>query len=584
MATLFRNARRQAAALAAIVCLAVGVVGAVAPAGAASVAPVAAENGMVVTAQHLATEVGVDVLRRGGNAVDAAVAVGYALAVVYPAAGNLGGGGFMTLQLADGRKTFLDFREKAPLAATADMYLDAAGNVVAGSTTTGHLAVGVPGTVSGLEVALAKYGTMRRADLIAPAIRFAEQGFVLDRGDADMFATATAAFQADAATAAIFLNDGKAWGVGDRLVQRDLAATLRHIAEAGAAGFYQGPVGRAIVASSRAGKGIIVQADLDRYATRELAPVECDYRGYRIVSAPPPSSGGVVVCEILNILEGYPLAQWGFRSAQAVHIQIEAMRHAYRDRNAMLGDPDFVTNPLERLLDKAYAARIRAAIDPAHAAVSTDLQRGVAPHEGSNTTHYSVVDSKGNAVAVTYTLNDWFGAKATAAGTGVLLNNEMDDFTAKLGVPNLYGLVQGEANAVAPGKRPLSSMSPTIVTRNGQPVMVLGTPGGSRIITAVVHTIINAIDYGMNVQEAVDATRFHQQGLPSATSVEPFALSPDTQKILEGMGHVFTGSQPANHVAAILIGAPSLGGKPVGRNRFYGANDPRRSSGLALGY
>jgi len=578
--TNFPHARRHGATLVAFVCL---VCATAAPADAASVAPVAAENGMVVTAQHLATEVGVDVLKRGGNAVDAAVAIGYALAVVYPAAGNLGGGGFMTLQLADGRKTVLDFREKAPLAATAAMYLDAAGNVVKGSTTVGHLAVAVPGTVSGLEVALTEYGTMKRADLIAPAIRFAEQGFVLDRGDADMFATASEAFKADAATAAIFLNDGKAWGVGDLLVQRDLAATLRQISEAGAAGFYQGPVGRAIVASSRAGKGIIVQADLDRYATRELAPVECDYRGYRIVSPPPPSSGGVVVCEILNILEGYPLKAWGFRSAQAVHVQIEAMRHAYLDRNTALGDPDFVTNPLERLLDKDYAARIRVAIDPEHAAVST-LQPGVAPHEGSNTTHYSVVDAKGNAVAVTYTLNDWFGAKVTAAGTGVLLNNEMDDFTTKLGVPNQYGLVQGEANAVAPGKRPLSSMSPTIVTRTGQPVMVLGTPGGSRIITAVVHTIINVIDYGMNVQEAVDATRFHQQGQPTPTFVEPFALSPDTRKILEGMGHVFAGAQPANHVAAILIGAPSLGGKPVGRNRFYGANDPRRNTGLALGY
>lgn len=553
-------------------------------ASAASVAPVAAENGMVVTAQHLATQVGVDVLKRGGNAVDAAVAVGYALAVVYPAAGNLGGGGFMTLQLADGRKTFLDFREKAPLAATANMYLDAAGNVVKGSTTTGHLAVGVPGTVSGLEVALARYGTMKRADLIAPAIRFAEQGFVLDQGDADMFATATAAFKADAATAAIFLNGGKAFGVGDRLVQRDLAATLRQISEGGAAGFYQGPVGKAIVASSQAGKGIIVQADLDRYTTRELAPVECDYRGVHIVSAPPPSSGGVIICEILNVLEGYPLKEWGFRSAQAVHVQIEAMRHAYVDRNSYLGDPDFVKNPLDRLLDKGYAAKIRAAIDPARAAVSKDLKPGVSPHEGSNTTHYSIVDAKGNAVAVTYTLNDWFGAKVTASGTGVLLNNEMDDFTAKPGVPNIYGLVQGEANAIAPGKRPLSSMSPTIVSENGKPVMVVGTPGGSRIITAVLHTILNVVDYGMNVQEAVDAPRFHQQWLPNPTTLEPFALSPDTKKILEGMGHVFANPQPANHVAAILVGAPSLGGKPVGKNRFYGANDPRRNTGLAAGF
>ena len=552
---------------------------------AASVPPVAAEHAMVVTAQHLATEVGVEVLRKGGNAIDAAVAVGYTLAVVYPAAGNLGGGGFMTIQLADGRRTFLDFREKAPFAATANMYLDAAGNVIKGSTTTGHLAVGVPGTVSGLEAALAKYGTMRRAELIGPAIRFAEQGFVLDQGDADMFATATEAFKVDPATRAIFLKpDGSAYGPGDRLIQRDLGQTLRQIRDAGAGGFYKGPVAEAIVASSKAGGGIITQRDLDAYRTRELAPIECDYRGYHVVSAPPPSSGGVVVCEILNVLEGYPLKDWGFRSAQAMHVQIEAMRHAYLDRNTYLGDPDFVKNPLDRLLDKGYAAKIRAAIDPAKATISKDLKPGVPPHEGSNTTHYSIVDGKGNAVAVTYTLNDWFGAKVTAAKTGVLLNDEMDDFTAKVGVPNIYGLVQGEANSVAPGKTPLSSMSPTIVTKDGQPVMVVGTPGGSRIITVVVETIMNMIDYGMNVQEAVDAPRFHQQWLPNPTNLEPFAISPDTRRILEGMGHVFAGAQPANHVAAILVGAPSLGGKPVGNNRYYGANDPRRNTGLALGY
>jgi len=577
--------RRPAAVCLLALAVAFAVGGAGGAANAASPAPVAAKNGMVVSAQHLATEVGVDVLRKGGNAIDAAVAVGYALAVVYPASGNLGGGGFMTIQLADGRKTFLDFREKAPLAATANMYLDAAGNVVKGSTTVGHLAVGVPGTVSGLEVALAKYGTMKRADVIAPAIRFAEEGFVLDQGDADMFATATEAFKVDPATTAIFLKaGGQPYVAGDRLVQKDLGQTLRQIREAGAAGFYKGPVARAIVASSSAGKGLITQADLDQYATRELAPVECDYRGYHIVSAPPPSSGGVIVCEILNVLEGYPLKDWGFRSAQAVHVQIEAMRHAYVDRNSYLGDPDFVKNPLGRLLDKAYAAKIRAAIDPQKAAVSKDLKPGVPPHEGSNTTHYSIVDSKGNAVSVTYTLNDWFGAKVTAGGTGVLLNDEMDDFTAKLGVPNIYGLVQGEANAIAPGKRPLSSMSPTIVTKDGKPVMVVGSPGGSRIITVVLHTIINVIDYGMNVQEAVDAPRFHQQWLPNTTNLETFAVSPDTTKILEGMGHVFSAPQPANHVAAILVGAPSLDGKPVGRNRFYGANDPRRNSGLALGY
>jgi gamma-glutamyltranspeptidase/glutathione hydrolase len=551
---------------------------------AASQAPVAAENGMVVSAQHLATQVGVDVLKDGGNAVDAAVAVGYALAVVYPAAGNLGGGGFMTIQLADGRKTFLDFREKAPLAATANMYLDKDGNVIKGASTTGHLAVGVPGTVSGMEMARAKYGTMKRAALIAPAIKYAQDGFVLDRGDVDLLVTATEDFRKDAATAAIFLNNGTAFAPGQKLVQKDLAATLRAISDKGEDGFYKGAVGAAIVASSQAGKGILTQADLDQYTTRELKPVECNYRGYGIVSAPPPSSGGVIICEILNVLEGYPLKELGFRSAQAVHYQIEAMRHAYVDRNSYLGDPDFIKNPLDRLLSKDYAAKLRAAIDPNKAGVSKDIKPGVAPHEGNNTTHYSIVDKWGNAVSVTYTLNDWFGAKVTAAKTGVILNDEMDDFTAKIGVPNLYGLVQGEANAIQPGKRPLSSMSPTVVTKDGKTVMVVGTPGGSRIITAVLHTIINVIDYGMNAQEAVDAPKFHQQWLPETTNVDNFALSPDTRKILEGWGQKFSGPQPVNHLAVILVGAPALGGKPVGNNRYYGANDPRRNSGLALGY
>ncbi|VTU34698.1 Gamma-glutamyltranspeptidase precursor [Variovorax sp. PBL-H6] len=551
---------------------------------AASQAPAAAENGMVVSAQHLATRVGVDVLKRGGNAIDSAVAVGYALAVVYPAAGNLGGGGFMTVQLADGRKTFLDFREKAPLAATANMYLDKDGNVVKGLSTLGHLAVGVPGTVSGLELARQKYGTLQRAALIAPAIALAERGFTLEQGDIDMLATASAEFKKDPASGAIFLNKGEPFAVGQKLVQKDLAKTLKAVSQKGPEGFYKGSVGAAIVKSSQQGKGIITQADLDQYTTRELAPVECDYRGYRVISAPPPSSGGVVICEMLNILEGYPLKDLGFRSAEAVHYQIEAMRHAYMDRNSYLGDPDFVKNPLDRLLDKGYAEKIRAVIDPKKAGVSKDLKPGVPPHEGSNTTHYSIVDQWGNAVSVTYTLNDWFGAKVTAAGTGVLLNNEMDDFTSKVGVPNLYGLVQGEANAIAPGKRPLSSMSPTIMTKDGKPVFVVGTPGGSRIITAVLHTLLNVVDYGMSVQEAVDAPRFHQQWLPDVTNVETFALSPDTRKILTDMGHNLGVPQPANHVAAIIVGAPALGGKPVGKNRFYGANDPRRNTGLALGY
>jgi gamma-glutamyltranspeptidase/glutathione hydrolase len=539
---------------------------------------------MVVTAQHLASQVGVDVLKHGGNAVDAAVAVGYALAVVYPAAGNLGGGGFMTVQLADGRKTFLDFREKAPLAATANMYQGKDGNVIEGLSTNGQLAVGVPGSVAGMEYAREKYGTLKRADLIAPSIQLAEKGFALEQGDIDMLWTSTADFKKDPVSGAIFLNKGQPFQVGQKLVQKDLGKTLRAISRNGTDGFYKGWVGHAIVASSQAGKGIITQADLDQYKTRELAPVECDYRGYRVVSAPPPSSGGVIICEMLNILEGYPLKDLGFRSAQSVHYQIEAMRHAYVDRNSYLGDPDFVHNPLDRLLDKGYAETIRAAIDPKKAGVSKDLMPGMALQEGSNTTHYSIIDRWGNAVSVTYTLNDWFGAKVTAAGTGVLLNNEMDDFTSKVGVPNMYGLVQGEANAIAPGKRPLSSMSPTIVSKDGKPVFVVGTPGGSRIITAVLHTILNVVDYGMNVQEAVDAPRFHQQWLPDVTNVERFALSPDTQKILTDMGHNLGVPQPANHLAAIIVGAPAMGGKPVGNNRFYGANDPRRNTGLAAGY
>ncbi|WP_017475610.1 gamma-glutamyltransferase [Pseudomonas sp. PAMC 26793] len=551
---------------------------------AASQAPVAGENGMVVTAQHLATHVGVDVLKAGGNAVDAAVAVGYALAVVYPAAGNLGGGGFMTVQLADGRKTFLDFREKAPLAATADMYLDKDGNVVPDLSSKGHLAVGVPGTVSGMELALSKYGTLKRAQVIAPAIKLAEDGFALEQGDVDLLHTATDEFKKDKDLRGIFLHGGEPMLVGQKLVQKDLAKTLREISAKGTDGFYKGWVAKAIVDSSQSGKGIITQADLDKYKTRELAPIECDYRGYHVVSAPPPSSGGVVICEIMNILEGYPMADLGYHSAQGLHYQIEAMRHAYVDRNSYLGDPDFVQNPVEHLLDKDYAAKLRAAIDPQKAGISQDIKPGVSPHEGNNTTHYSIVDKWGNAVSVTYTLNDWFGAGVMASKTGVILNDEMDDFTSKIGVPNMYGLVQGEANAIAPGKTPLSSMSPTIVTKDGKAVMVVGTPGGSRIITATLLTILNVIDYKMNIQEAVDAPRFHQQWLPESTNIERFALSPDTQKILEGWGHKFAGPQDANHLAAILVGAPSLDGKPVGNNRFYGANDPRRNTGLSLGY
>ena len=539
---------------------------------------------MVVTAQAHATRIGVEVLRKGGNAVDAAVAVGYALAVVYPAAGNLGGGGFATLQLADGRRTFIDFRETAPLAATATMYLDAQGNVIPGLSTRGYKAVAVPGSVAGLEYLRQKYGRLSREALIAPAIGLAERGFVLDQGDVDILGEATEDFRKDAPSAAIFLRQGQPLEAGATLLQRDLARTLRNISKRGTAGFYQGETAAALLAASRGGGGILAQADFDAYRVRELAPVECGYRGLRVVSAPPPSSGGVTLCEMLTVLETYPLGEYGWGSARAVHFEIEAMRHAYVDRNFLLGDPDFVRNPVAELLDPKYAAGIRASIDPQRAGDSAKLEPGLPMPEGVHTTHYSIADGAGNAVAVTYTLNDWFGARVTAKGTGVLLNNEMDDFTSKTGVPNMYGLVQGENNKIEPGKRPLSSMTPTIVLKDGKPWMVVGTPGGSRIITAVMNTVLNVVDYGMDIQEAVDAPRIHQQWMPEDTFVEPRALSADTRAILVSMGHKLTEPQPENHVAAILIGAPSLKGEAVARNRFYGAIDPRRNTGTAEGY
>lgn len=547
-------------------------------------APVAGRDGMVVTAQAYATRVGVQVLERGGNAIDAAVAVGYALAVVYPAAGNLGGGGFMTLHLADGRQSFIDFRETAPAAATADMYLDAKGELLPEASVRGHLAVAVPGTVAGLELARERYGTQPRKVLLAPAIALARAGFVLDAGDVRMLAEATADFARDPASAAIFLKrDGQPFQPGDRLRQPDLARTLKAIARDGVRGFQQGPVADRIAAASQAGGGILTRTDLKDYRAVERTPLRCSYRGLDVLAAPPPSSGGVVLCEILRILEAYPLRARGWGDAQGLHWQIEAMRHAYVDRNTRLGDPGFIDNPVAELLSEAHAARIRARIDDRRAGDSDALAPGGLGKEGTHTTHYSIADAQGNAVAVTYTLNDWFGARVTAAGTGVLLNNEMDDFTTKLGAANLYGLVQGEANRIAPGKRPLSSMTPTIVLREGQPLIVIGTPGGSRITTAVLLTLLNVIDYDMDIQEAVSAPRFHQQWQPEATAVERFAMSPDTRRLLEAWGHVFTEPQPENHLAAILIGAPALGAKPEPGLRFYGANDPRRGTGLALG-
>ena len=566
------------------------------PVSAADPAPVSASRGMVVTAQRLASEVGARVLRDGGNAVDAAVAVGYALAVTYPAAGNLGGGGFMTLRLADGQTAFLDFRERAPLAATPGMFLDEAGNVASRRSLDTWLAVGVPGSAAGLELARSKYGTLPRAALMAPAIRLAAEGFVLTPGDMSVIGTATDALRKDPAAAAIFLRDGGAMRPGDRLVQADLARSLQAISDAGPDALYRGPVGAAIVAASQAGGGIIAQRDLDAYRVREMRPVECDYRGYHIISAPPPSSGGVILCEILGVLGGYDLRAMGWHSAAEVHVMAEAMRHAYYDRNNRLGDPDFVENPVAQLLNPAYHTAIRAGINPDRATPSSSLAAAAPAKEGTNTTHYSVVDAAGNAVAVTYTLNDWFGVRKVAPGTGILMNNEMDDFTAKPGVPNMFGLVQGEANAVAPGKTPLSSMSPTIVTRGGKLAMVIGSPGGARIITIVLNAIVNAVDHDMTVQEAVDAPRIHHQWLPDTIYAERFALSPDTRALLEAKGHKVTEGKPWGVAEGVVTGGPSLApaadgngagsltlGTMPGGGPLFGAHDVRGGAGAASG-
>ncbi|MBZ9655945.1 gamma-glutamyltransferase [Phyllobacterium lublinensis] len=555
---------------------------------AASPNPVKAEHGMVVTAQHLASQVGVDVLQKGGNAVDAAVAVGYALAVVYPTAGNIGGGGFMTIRLKDGKTTFLDFRERAPLGSTKTMYLDEKGNMVKGLSTDGYLAVGVPGSVLGFETARTKYGTKSREELMGPAIRFARDGFVLDQGDITSLQGGAKKLSKDRAAAEIFLKpEGKTYAIGETLVQSDLAATLSRISEQGPDAFYKGATSDAIVKASQAGGGILAKADFEQYTVRELEPVQCSYRGYDIVSSPPPSSGGVIICEILNVLEGYPLGYLGYGSAETVHAMVEAMRHAYVDRNASLGDPDFVENPVKKLLDKKYATEIREKINPFKAGVSQDLMpKGFG--ESTETTHYSIVDDEGNAVAVTYTLNGSFGAGVVAPGTGILLNNEMDDFTAKPGVANLYGLVQGEANAIQPKKTPLSSMSPTIISKDGKPFMVIGSPGGARIITITLEAIINVIDHGMNIQEAIDAPRIHHQWLPDKVYMEPYALSADTRKILTEMGHdveIDKNWTIWGQAAGILVGGESLAEiEEGGGARYNGAMDSRSGSGQALGY
>jgi len=501
----------------------------------ALLAVVSAPHAMVVTEQHLASQAGLAVLERGGNAVDAAVAVGYALAVVDPCCGNLGGGGFMLIRMHDGRERFIDFREKAPLRATRDMYLDAHGNVVPERSRKGWLAIGVPGTVMGLDRALAQFGTRSRAAVMAAAIRLARDGYVLQPGDMVPFrGSAGEGYSGWSA-------GGAKPHPGERVVQPDLARTLELIAADGDEAFYRGPIARAIVAAGNRHGGILSMRDFADYTVDESAPIHCAYHDLEIISAPPPSSGGVTLCEILNVIAPYPFAQWGWHSVRETHYLIEAERRAYADRNAYLGDPTFVHDPVAQLLDPAYAAHLRAQIDPVRATPSSRVHPGlkISVHENGETTHYSIVDRWGNAVAVTYTLNDWFGSGVMAAGTGFLLNDEMDDFTSKPGVPNMYGLVQGETNDIQPGKRPLSSMTPTIVLRGGRLAMVTGSPGGSRIITIVLETLLNVFDFGMNAQAAVDAPRVHMQWLPDRIDYEPGALTAATMRALRTEGYRF---------------------------------------------
>ena len=551
---------------------------------AASPVPQGAERGMVVSAHRLASQIGVDVLRGGGNAVDAAIATAYALAVTFPEAGNLGGGGFMLIRMADGHETIIDFRETAPAAATRTMFLDASGIPVPLLSTRGYLSAGIPGTVAGLELARKLYGTRPRTQLVGPAIELAARGFVLDQGDAEFLAEGEGDFRKDAPASAIFLKNGRPYVAGERLVQKDLARMLRIVAKDGADGFYRGEPARLIVEASRKGAGLFSSADFDRYRAVERKPLECIYRGYRVISAPPPSSGGVVLCESLNLLSGWPVDPDGFHSAQPVHYMTEALRRAFRDRNLELGDPDFVHADVERLISPAYADELRHGIDANKATPSLSLSGPGFAIEGSTTTHVSVVDAAGNAVSLTYTLNDWFGARVVPAGTGILLNDEMDDFSAKPGAPNMYGLVEGENNAIAPGKRPLSSMTPTIVTRDGKLLLVIGTPGGSHIPTAILQTMVNLIDYRMSITEAVDAPRIHAQWMPDTLYYEPDALSADTRGALAAKGHHLETMEHWNHVVAILVGGPAIGGEPRGRYRLYGAIDPRLAVGSVAGY
>ncbi|MFN2455004.1 MAG: gamma-glutamyltransferase [Pyrinomonadaceae bacterium] len=518
---------------------------------AASREPVRAQHGMVASTSRIASEVGRDVMKQGGNAVDAAIATAFALAVTYPAAGNLGGGGFMMIRLRNGTTTAIDYREMAPASATRNIYLDRKGDLIKGegSSTVGYRAAGVPGTVRGMELALKKYGSgkLTWAQLIEPARRLAADGFTLRnslarglRGDRELLGKYEDSRR-------IFLNNGKFYGEGDTLRQPELASTLARLQRGGAREFYEGETARLIAADMKRHNGLMTLEDLKNYVAKERVPLRGSYRGYEIISMPPPSSGGAVLLEMLNILEGYDLAKMNPFSSEKDHLVIEAMRRAFADRAEYMGDTDFVKVPVSGLIDKAYAANLRAGINAEHASTSAEVRAGKPTgYESEETTHFTIVDAQGNAVSNTYTLNGGFGSGVTAKGTGVLLNNEMDDFAAKPGVPNAYGLIQGERNAVAPHKRPLSAMTPTFVMRkDGTLWFAVGSPGGPTIINTVLQVISNIVDYNMNIQQAIDAPRIHHQWLPDEIVYEPYGLSGDTVRALQSRGHKLT-ERPRN--------------------------------------
>ncbi|CAN5856130.1 gamma-glutamyltransferase [soil metagenome] len=539
------------------------------------VSPVHARHGMVASEQGLASQVGLDILKRGGNAIDASVAVGFALAVVLPNAGNIGGGGFMMIHDASsGKDVALDFREMAPSAASRDMYLDASGKVIPGLSVFSHLAVGVPGTVAGLAQALKQYGSMPLKELIAPAITLAEQGFEVSEHLAQMLAASRDHLGKWPASRAIFFKGDRPLQAGEKLVQKDLANSLRLIARHGPAAFYEGEIAQKIVAEMQAHHGLMTRADLKNYQAIEREPVKGNYRGYQVMSMPPPSSGGVHIVQMLNLLEPYPLRQQGVNSAQNLHLMTEVMKLAYADRSEYLGDPDFSKVPVAGLTSPAYAQQLRQKIDPERATPSSEIKPGAPqPYESDQTTHYSVADQHGNVVATTYTLNLLFGSGIVASGTGITLNNEMDDFSVKAGVPNAFGLIGGAANAVAPNKRPLSSMSPTIVLKDGRPFLATGTPGGSRIISTTLQILLNVIDHDMNVAEATLTPRIHHQWEPDQLRLEK-GISLDTQNILKQKGHNITLVRTMGRTQTIQISADG----------FAGYSDPRNPDGQTLGY